>query len=134
VDGVELSATEVGAGDGLRVHLTIDPGVSAASRLNLSVTLIRTDGVVCVDENALFEVGTAPLDLELAFERLDLAPGTYAFDVGLYAEDWSATFDYHTGAYGLTVNGAARGKGVLAAPVRWEREGDRWLLGSSMSS
>jgi lipopolysaccharide transport system ATP-binding protein len=130
VTDVQLSTQVLRPGGALRLQLGVDAGTSEATRFNLSVSVLRRDGVVCVDENAAIEPGA----LALSFERLDLAPGEYAIDVGLYAEDWGVTYDYHHRAYGLTVLGKGRGKGVVDTPVRWERGGDRWLLGSSTSS
>jgi lipopolysaccharide transport system ATP-binding protein len=130
VHDVALSTEVLRPGGSLTVQLGVDPGESGRDRFNLSVSVLRRDGVVCVDENAVVDAGVHTL----TFDRLDLAPAEYAIDVGLYALDWGATYDYHQRAYALTVTGANRGKGVVAGPVRWERGGDRWLLGSSTSS
>jgi lipopolysaccharide transport system ATP-binding protein len=134
IEDVRLTSDELRSGDRLGVTLTIDRRTSGASSVNVSVSLVRSDGVVCVDENARMEIGDRMTTMSLTFDRLDLAPGEYTVDLGLYADDWDAAFDYQHRVRRVTVVGAVRGKGVLSTPVRWEREGDRWLLGSSTSS
>jgi lipopolysaccharide transport system ATP-binding protein len=62
--------------------------------------------------------------VELAFERLDLAPGDHVLDVGLYSPDWDTVYDYHWHAYKLHVRGTGGGKGAFRPPHRWTlREG-----------
>jgi lipopolysaccharide transport system ATP-binding protein len=124
----------VRTGAATAIALTVDRGTSGAARLNDSVSLVRTDGVVGIDENALLEVGSGRTRFVLDLERVDLAPGSYTVDVGLYDEDWSTTFDYHHRAHPVVVAGAVRGRGVLSPPARWSREESRWPLGSSTSS
>jgi hypothetical protein len=46
-----------------------------------------------------------PTTIELWFERLDVEPGLYRFDVGVYEHDWSVVYDYHWQAYPLEVVG-----------------------------
>jgi lipopolysaccharide transport system ATP-binding protein len=134
VEDVALSDATVVSGAPLIIELTVARGGADVRRLNLSISIVRGDGTVCVDENAVVETLDARTPLRLHLERLDLAPDDYAVDVGLYAEDWSTTFDYHHRAHHLRVSGARRGKGALQPPVRWERDAQRWLLGSSTSS
>lgn len=55
----------------------------------------------------------------LTVERLDLAPGAYRLDAGVYPPDWAYAYDYHWRAYALAVEGAAEGKGPLRPPHRW---------------
>jgi lipopolysaccharide transport system ATP-binding protein len=131
---VSVSADAVRTGGRFAVTLAVDPARSGASRANVSVSFVRADGVVCVDENALIDLADGITSLTLTIDRLDLAPGSYDLAFGLYAEDWSTTFDYHHRVHRISVAGVVRGKGVLAPPVRWRREEGRWPLGSSTSS
>jgi hypothetical protein len=52
-------------------------------------------------------------------ERLDLAPGLYSFDVGLFSADWDRTYDFHKAAYELHVTGGDPSGAVWAPPVAW---------------
>jgi hypothetical protein len=58
-------------------------------------------------------------EVNLRLARLDLAPGAYYVDVGVYAGDWSVTYDYHWHVYTLAISGADDGKGPLRPPSEW---------------
>ena len=60
------------------------------------------------------------LGVDLEFERLDLLPGNYLVDVGVYRGDWEFAYDFHWQAYSLKVVGAQSDKGVFRPPHRWE--------------
>ena len=60
------------------------------------------------------------MTVELELERLDLLPGEYLIDVGVYRADWAYAFDYHWQAYPLRVLGGTGEKGVFRPPHRWE--------------
>ena len=103
----------------LRIEIiaSVPPGIGG---VNVSIKLLRRrDGLVCVDTSSHVtpEAGTIRTVAEI--ERLDLAPGDYAFDVGLYTEDWDRTLDLHKGAYHLEVTGGGPTDSVLVPPVAW---------------
>lgn len=58
-------------------------------------------------------------EVELTLERIDLAPGDYVVDVGVYSGDWETTYDYHARAYGFRVAGDTPARGEIAPPLRW---------------
>ena len=60
------------------------------------------------------------LRVELRFDRLDLLPGEYTFDAGLYRADWEFAYDFHWQAYPLRVVGSEHDKGIFRPPHRWE--------------
>ena len=91
--------------------------------VHVGVTLRRADDMVCFDAATLVSGETGRRSLRLDVERLDVAAGRYALDVGLYSLDWTTTYDYHYGAYPLSVVGPAGGAGLLAPPMRWTRPG-----------
>lgn len=89
-------------------------------RVNLSIKLIRRrDGLVCLDTSTQVSPNTEAVETTADIERLDLAPGDYAFDVGLYTDDWDRTLDLHKAAYRLEVTGPGPAEAVLAPPVAW---------------
>lgn len=88
------------------------------------VSISRPDGTVCLDVNT--ESHSVALDavnggggLRLVIDRIDLVPGDYFVDVGVFAADWSHAYDYHWHAYQLTVTGGNRHKGIFAPPCHW---------------
>ena len=81
------------------------------------------DHTVCYDANTR-SAGVALGDVEgelrvsLAIERLDLVPGEYFVDVGVYEGDWRFAYDFHWRVYPLTVLGEGGG-GLVRLPARW---------------
>ena len=124
IDAIDLGDGEIASGDPLLIGLRLsaraaidDPIVSIAIRRQADDALCceldtRTSGVSVgrLDSNA---------SVELAFARLDLAPGDHVVDVGLYSPDWETVYDYHWHAYRLHVSGPAGGKGTLRPPHEW---------------
>jgi lipopolysaccharide transport system ATP-binding protein len=92
------------------------------NEVHLGVHLIRSDGVMCLDLHTTLHA-RAPDDerrsCRLQIDRLDLAGGDYAFDVGIYSSDWERPYDYHWRAYPLRVVGPHGGAGALAPPIAW---------------
>jgi lipopolysaccharide transport system ATP-binding protein len=83
------------------------------------------DGVICYEsstESDGLRLGTLDgrLRVELSFDRLDLLPGEYRLDAGLYRADWAFAYDFHWQAYPLRVVGSRRDKGIFRPPHRWE--------------
>jgi lipopolysaccharide transport system ATP-binding protein len=120
---------QVASGDPLSVTLELrthrgvvrDPIVSVAVRRD-------SDGMVCADANTHTDgVLLGPLEdaasVTLAFERLELVPGDYALDVGVYEPRWAFAYDYHWQAYPLSVVGREAAGGVLEPPRRWAVSG-----------
>ncbi|MEX0875779.1 MAG: ABC transporter ATP-binding protein [Actinomycetota bacterium] len=105
-------------------RLTVEADVvvpTSLGEVRILVHILRSDGVRCVDTSTLVrgaregERHTAVL----AFDRLDLAPGDYAIEVGLYNINWGKTYDFHSGVYGLKVLGESSGEAVVMPPHRW---------------
>jgi lipopolysaccharide transport system ATP-binding protein len=89
----------------------------------LSIT--RADGTVCLDtttEGA--RVSTAGLPgkgtVRFSIARLELAPGRYFLNAGIFHAQWSHAYDYHWQAHPFSVAGAPEHKGILAPRCRWE--------------
>lgn len=127
--GESCSAVSTASAISIEIEFALPPELHD---VNVGVTLRRDDDVVCFDAATLIggEV-TAGGWLRLDVERLDVAAGRYAFDVGLYSLDWTRTFDYHYGAYPLAVVGPAAGAGMLAPPLRWVQEARDGRMGAT---
>ena len=125
---VAVEASEVPSGSGLRVTLSLEAEPPVEDPI-VGVSIHRArDGVVCLDissELADLQLGrVSRCTVELAIERLDLVPGDYLIDVGVYPRDWSYAYDYHWQAYPLSVTGrGGGGQGVVSPPASWRRAG-----------
>jgi lipopolysaccharide transport system ATP-binding protein len=118
-------APELESGDALAITLRLstravinDPIVSIAIRR-------RADDALCCElDTRMSGVSIGRLEgdssVTLAFDRLDLAPGEHAIDVGLYSADWETVFDYHWHNYVLHVHGPGGVKGALRPPHGWQ--------------
>jgi lipopolysaccharide transport system ATP-binding protein len=61
-----------------------------------------------------------PQTVTLTLDRLDLEPGSYRFDVGVYERNWAYVYDYHWHAYPLEIVSAGGGFGPSR---RWSTGG-----------
>jgi len=106
-------------GGALRLDAVVEAG-EAPCRAVFGVTVRRAaDGVEIINEHVELGSVLADQEVSLRLERLDLAPGAYLVDVGVYEIDWSFAYDYHWGAYRLEVTGRASPGRVLHPPARW---------------
>ena len=114
------------SGHPLRIALRISPRDGAIADPIVGVTIHRaSDGLICYDtstESSGLRLGTvdAEVGVDLEFERLDLLPGDYLVDVGVYRADWEFAYDFHWQAYPLKVVGSQSDKGVFRPPHHWE--------------
>jgi lipopolysaccharide transport system ATP-binding protein len=96
----------------------------AVQRAHFGVSLRRvgTDNALVDLTTEASGAGAVPLldtgRVALTVERLDLEPGTYWVDAGVYAVDWEVPFDYHWDATQVRVVGAP-GHGPVQPPHRW---------------
>ncbi len=110
-------------GEPLEVELEYHADQSMTAPV-FGVSISRPDGTTCLDANT--EVSRVALDavkgtgcIHLVIDRVDLVPGDYFVDVGVFASDWSHAYDYHWHVYRLTVAGESCHKGILAPPCHW---------------
>lgn len=118
--------TTLRSGVPLTVELTYRTTQTIVDPL-VSVSITKPDGALCLDiNNVSTGVAFPPLAgegiIQLTFERLDLASGQYFVDVGVYAQEWAYTYDYHWHVYPLIIEGVAQSKGVLVPPLNWHVE------------
>ncbi len=121
--GGSLDRTDrIAAGQGLSVAIDYDVN-TAVSGVVFCVSAHTRDGQKCFDlSTTVTGAGTSapvgPGSITLVIDRLDLAAGHYALDVGAFAADWSRAYDYRWHAYPLEVQGEASA-GPLTPPHRW---------------
>lgn len=103
----------------LEPRVPIDDPIVAVSLHRLEDAAIVLDVSSAGDRNRLGRL-SQPTTVTVWFDRIDVAPGTYRFDVGVYERDWSYVYDYHQGACNLDVGGK-RADG-FGPPRRWTIE------------
>jgi lipopolysaccharide transport system ATP-binding protein len=89
------------------------------------VSITREDGTVCLDTNtegARVSTADLPRDGAVRFSipRLDLAPGRYFLNAGIFHAQWSHAYDHHWQAHPFSVTGGSEHKGILAPRCQWE--------------
>lgn len=127
LDGSGKPADEIQCGDPLSIRIEYDPRQNRAAPI-AGVTIASQDEFIC------YETHSAPLDftplaangakpsVTLQLDRLDLRPGRYYFDVGLYEKNWEYAYDYHWHTYALSIRSDETvDKGILQPPHRWVR-------------
>jgi lipopolysaccharide transport system ATP-binding protein len=110
----------VQAGGAVSVSVVVSP---APEPMQLAVRLVRDDDLMCIDTSTPIPPGHA--SAHLAIERLDLAPGSYRVEVGLYTPSWRTTLDLRREAATLRVLGTASTTAALAPPAIWSVETTR---------
>ncbi|MGH9085826.1 MAG: polysaccharide ABC transporter ATP-binding protein [Acidimicrobiales bacterium] len=111
-DGRECRVVHAGAA--VAVSVATQPVPEATT---LAVRIVREDDLVCVDTSTPLPADET--SAVLAFARLDLAPGRYRIEVGLYDPSWRRTIDHRHEAASLRVLGTASTSAALAPPTTW---------------
>ena len=120
-----MPTAEVSSGSHLSVSLELANHGHPVDHPIVGVAIHRAaDGVVCYDSSTEGDgVGIGRLvdtaSVRIVFERLDLLPGDYLIDAGVYEPEWQYAYDFHWQAYPLRVLGH-RDKGVFRPPHHWE--------------
>ena len=129
---VEISGVRIGTGPSSGATLTTGHPMTVDFDLTprepvddvaVSISATDVDGVVCFAmSSALDAVSLGPLKEEqsvrLELHRLDLTPGEYTLEIGVYSPDYSVAYDLHSGAYRFEVVGS-RAKGIVNPPRTW---------------
>jgi lipopolysaccharide transport system ATP-binding protein len=135
IDDVRVGADglgEIDPGDTLDVTFTIHAD-EAHEELAVSLAIQRPEGeIVCVDVNTQADgIAVGPIEaggtrrVALAMEDVELAPGTYFVDVGVFPTDWAFSYDYHWRAHRLRVRGNRYSEYVYVPRAR------RWTVGDA---
>ncbi|HLX18947.1 MAG TPA: ABC transporter ATP-binding protein [Gaiellaceae bacterium] len=127
VEKVRLAPNRVGAArvhEGVPVMVEVDllPNAPVDDPI-VSVSVRRVaDGVMVIDVNTAADgvrLGRVdrPTSVALRLDRIDVEPGSYHLDVGVYERDWAYVYDYRRHVQALTVHGSGKGFGPSR---RWE--------------
>lgn len=112
-------------GASVAVELAVDASHRVIAPI-VVVTIRRAeDGLACIDLTSEASGFTIPdlagsSTIALRFDEIELAPGDYTIDVGIYEHAWRYAFDLHLGAHHLTIPGPSRGNGVFVPRHSWE--------------
>jgi lipopolysaccharide transport system ATP-binding protein len=125
-DANGLITDKIQSGDPLQIEIAYQSTLPVASPI-FEIIIKREDGVACFKSNTAaadlaLPTGTGRGALTIDIARLDLAPGLYSVDVGVYPQDWSYAYDYHWQVYPLTVEpsmGRIHTGGIIDPPSRW---------------
>ena len=119
------SAGVVALGDALTITLGLTNHGPPVTDPIVQVKISRE-----VDEMRCFEVSSkdagrpigrvaAGAEVALTLERVDLLPGDYVVDIGIYSSDWETTYDYHWHGYRFRVTGSTPARGLVGPPQSW---------------
>jgi lipopolysaccharide transport system ATP-binding protein len=131
IEGVRIVGSadgELDVGGRLDVHFELRPTADRVRAPIVGMSIHRlADGLLCYDgsteaDGVIIGDVERALAVELSFPRLDLLPGEYVLDLGVYEAAWAFAYDYHWHAYGLTVVGGVPDRGVF-------RPGHAWRIG-----
>ena len=128
--GPPAALAEVPFGGRLEVTVTVGPN-PRREQIAVSVAIVRaTDDVKCIDLNTEMDGALSaapsgdPVTIALRLDELELRPGKYWVDVGLFPVSWAHAYDYHWQVYELTVTGVRDDEGT---PV-YRPQQRRWTI------
>ncbi len=120
-DGNEIDQIEAGRPLTVLLRYHVSQPVSEGI---FGVSISRADGTVCLEvstpgsqEFEAMERGDGAVAADLF--QLDLRPGSYFVDVGIYEKGWQYAYDYHWQVYPLEVTAAKIQKQYRTVPHRW---------------
>jgi lipopolysaccharide transport system ATP-binding protein len=131
---VEITAVRLGVlAGGDPVMLVGEPltiafdlvAAEAVTGVAVSISATDEDGVLCFDLSTVADaVSIGPIDgrqsVQLTVSRLDLAPGVYDLEIGVYSPDYAVAHDVHSGGYRFEVAGRPA-RGVMRPPHDWQQ-------------
>ena len=126
-DGLGRPVSELESGGPLEVSFTVrTPSGETVDEPIVSLTIARAeDGTTCYDTNT--DNAGVPVPgvsgerrFTVSFDRLDLLPGEYFIDVGVYEREWRYAYDFHWHVHRLRVGGGSPDGGVFRPPHRWD--------------
>jgi lipopolysaccharide transport system ATP-binding protein len=129
LDGWGQPCDSVASGSPVQLRVEVEVPAELGD-VQVGATLTRVeDGALCLDTSTGTTAGVH--EHVLVVDRLDLAAGEYAWDVGLYSADWQRTLDHHWRAYPLSVTGHRFEPGgpLLAPPMSWRAPTDSAAAG-----
>ena len=125
-------ARSVDAGEAVRFVIRYESQQIFPNAL-FSLNLCDEDGQVVFITNTGTSELVIPIwegfgEVALVVDRLDLEGKKYYINVGIYAPDWSKTYDYHWQQYPFEIHWTLPENSILNPPRRWEiAKNDRWI-------
>jgi lipopolysaccharide transport system ATP-binding protein len=134
-----MPSNTVSSGGSMSLSMELRPHRTDIADPIVNVTLIREiDDLVCAECSSLGALRLGKLEgpqaITLTLDRLDLRPGDYVLDVGVYPPDWSFAYDFHSRAYPFAVTGQPGGEGVLRPPQQWSSTADASRMARTQAS
>ena len=103
---------EIRRGGTLLIEMDYTAGAHVAEPI-FNISICDMTGHACFETTAQAQghEGTGPRSgsVAVSIDGLDLEPGPYFVDVGVYEKDWNYAYDYHWHAYPLRVTGSDTG-------------------------
>ena len=120
------SASEIARGEGLSVEIDYAIATPVGSPI-FCITVIDVDGGTRFSASTdqvgiVIPESSSSGHLSARLHSIDLDPGTYFIDVGVYEANWKYAYDYHSRAYPLIVRhggNAAREPQLVTTKVAW---------------
>lgn len=120
-----LPGTEIKSGENLDVEILyqLNKPLEATAFI---MTITDEDGESLGDNSTdLISLEDVPVnqeqDIKLYLDTLDLSPGKYFLDIGMYEKSWSYAYDYHWHVYEFVI--ATNNDNIVLqnAPLHWEK-------------
>ena len=119
----EFAREHFAAGEALTIRIGY-VARAQATVVRLQVAIYTPDGTLCLEVDT--QAAGIPIEalptrqtIDVRFDRLDLAGGSYFASIGIYSEDWRIVHDYHADAYPFTITSLFWGRGYLLPPMQW---------------
>jgi lipopolysaccharide transport system ATP-binding protein len=128
IDSVQIDPNPVGRGERVAMRLGLRNHGEPVTDPIVEIKVARADDDALCFHTTTRDSGialgrvTGTATVSLALERVDLLPGPYTVDLGVYSNDWQTTSDYHWHGYEFHVAGEAPSRGLLAPPQSWSAE------------
>ncbi|MCU0526944.1 MAG: ABC transporter ATP-binding protein [Elainella sp. Prado103] len=116
--------TEICSGDPITIELEYCAH-QPMQNVIFSISISDQAGQIYFNTNTATPGLTIPLDrgngqIKLHLDRLDLRGGSYYANAGIFAEDWSTTYDYHWHTYPFQIQWTPNEQTLLYPPRSWE--------------
>lgn len=120
----ELSMQDLESGDSLTIEIEYIAHQTFENAI-FSVSISDDDGQIYFNTNTAtpglcIPVALGSGQLKLHLERLDLKGGQYYVNAGIFAADWSVTYDYHWNTYPFRIRPTPNEQTILYPPRHWE--------------
>jgi len=118
------STHSINSGDGVQFLIRYSSKQSF-SNVIFSLSLCDEDGHIVFNTHTATASLTVPVypgtgEVALMIDRLDLSGKQYYINVGVFAPDWSQTYDYQWQCYPFKIHWTPQEDSLLNPPKRWE--------------